>query len=219
MINCEGGVSLAQQTLQSVSGGSNPTPSHHINWVVECSPKTIEDLIKKYHYLGDKPFRKGYSFALRHKGFIKGGLIWHGLSAPETTVGAFGLDRKNQDGFFELGRLVVLPELNGKGITSFFISHSIRLLRKKTNVRALITYADSERHNGIVYRASNFKYYGLTKKKKDFYINGKIKERGKTKTLSGEWKDRSRKHRYMLVFDKTLTIKWKQNYYKKEAKK
>ena len=33
--------------------------------------------------------------------------------------------------------------------------------------------------------------------------------RGKTKGVEGEWRPRSRKHRFVLIFDKTLDIKWK----------
>lgn len=184
-------------------------------WVSESKVSLVEELVKKYHYLGDKPFRVGYAYVLEHNGAINGGLIWHSVSAPETVVGAFGLERTEQDGIFELGRLVVSPKLNKRGLTSFFLSHSIRLLRKKINVKALLTYADSTKHTGTVYQACNFKYYGLTDKKCDFYIDGKIQERGKTKSINGEWKPRPQKHRYLLVFDKSLKILWKQKRYPK----
>ena len=35
------------------------------------------------------------------------------------------------------------------------------------------------------------------------------------KGLKGEWILRSRKHRYMLVYDKSLQIKWKEEPYPK----
>lgn len=184
-------------------------------WVSESRVSLIEELITKYHYLGDKSFRTGYAYVLERDGSINGGLIWHSVSAPETVVGAFGLERTEQNGIFELGRLVVSSKLNKTGITSFFLAHSIRLLRKKTNVRALLTYADSTKHLGTVYQACNFKYYGLTDKKCDFYVNGSIQERGKTKCIIGEWKPRPQKHRYLLVYDKSLNILWKQERYPK----
>lgn len=184
-------------------------------WVSESKVSLVEELVKKYHYLGDKPFRSGYAYVLLYDGAINGGLIWHSVSAPETMVGAFGLERSEQDGIFELGRLVVSPKLNKTGLTSFFLSHSIQLLRKKVDVRALLTYADSTKHPGIVYQACNFKYYGLTDKKCDFYVDGKIQERGVTKGINGEWKPRPQKHRYLLLFDKTLKVLWKQERYPK----
>ena len=35
------------------------------------------------------------------------------------------------------------------------------------------------------------------------------------KELNGEWRQRSRKHRYMIVYDKTLRCKWKEEPYPK----
>jgi len=33
------------------------------------------------------------------------------------------------------------------------------------------------------------------------------------KGLSGEWRPRSRKHRFVMVFDKTLNVKWEEKDY------
>ena len=71
-----------------------------------------------------------------------------------------------------------------------------------------------------IYQATNFKYYGLTDPKKDFWIlqeDGTYKkhQRGKIKGLQGEWRERNRKHRYLLIFDKELVCKWKEQPYPK----
>jgi hypothetical protein len=71
-----------------------------------------------------------------------------------------------------------------------------------------------------IYRACNFKYYGLTEKRSDFWIKQPdgsfIKHsRGKTKGVDGEWRERSRKHRFLLVYDRNLTVLWKEVDYKK----
>jgi hypothetical protein len=44
--------------------------------------------------------------------------------------------------------------------------------------------------------------------------------RGPIKGLEGEWRERSRKHRYMMVFDKDLKNKlmWKEIQWKEEDK-
>ena len=167
-----------------------------------------KELIKKYHYLGSKPFRCSYAFGLFLNGNFSGAIVFHGISAPETMVGAFGLPRNQQQGFWEIGRLVLLPTENGKNYGSKLISIGIKLLQKETLVRAVVSYADSTYHNGAVYQASNFTYCGLTSPKADFYVNGKIKERGKTKGVIGEWKPRPRKHRYIRILDKSLNLKW-----------
>jgi len=172
-------------------------------------------LLSQYHYLGDKPFRHSiiYGIVPDNRNFgdatIYGALVFHKVSAPETVVGAFGLERDDQEGIFELGRLVVHPSLNGGNHTSQFVSKSIRLLQHSCNVRAIISYADSSAgHLGSIYRACNALYCGTTTQKKDFYVDGKIQERGKTKGIVGEWKDRPIKHRYVWLFDKSLKLNW-----------
>ena len=126
------------------------------------------------------------------------------------------MDRNDQKGFFELSRLCIEPEVQKKehNLASYFIGKAIKKLRKTTFVRAILSYADNDFHKGIVYKATNFKYYGLTDLKKDFWIKQNdgtfIKHsRGKVRGLNGEWRCRSQKHRYLLVFDKTLKVKWK----------
>ena len=128
------------------------------------------------------------------------------------------MEDKEQRGFWELGRFALDNEHHGRNMASWFLSRCIKQLRKDTQVRALISYADSEIHNGGLYAAVNFKYYGLTAPKKDFWVkldDGTYKKqsRGGTKGVDGEWRPRSRKHRYLLVFDKSLTVQWNQEPY------
>jgi hypothetical protein len=128
-----------------------------------------------------------------------------------------GLDRSDQEGLFELSRLCIVPSVQEyeHNIASWFVSRCIKDLRKEVKVRVILSYADSNFHEGTVYRACNFKYYGLTDSKKDFWIkneDGSFRKhsRGKTKGVEGEWRERSRKHRYAMVFDKKLEVKWKE---------
>jgi hypothetical protein len=93
--------------------------------------------------------------------------------------------------------------------SNWFVSKAIKRLRKDTEVKAIISYADSDYHHGTIYRACNFKYCGLSDAKKDFYFaDGTKHSRGSTKGHEGEWRDRSRKHRYVMVFDKSLDLLW-----------
>ena len=179
------------------------------------------ELLLEYHYLKDisKGFKSGYNYGLfRNNDFSPlniGGLlgvcIFTGLPVPEIAKGAFGLERNEQEGLFELSRLCIHPETQRTehNITSWFVSRSIRQLRKDTEVKAIISYADSDFHSGTIYRACNFKYCGLSDPKKDFYFaDGTKHSRGKVKGAAGEWKERSRKHRYVMMFDKNLKLLW-----------
>jgi hypothetical protein len=128
-----------------------------------------------------------------------------------------GLPRNEQEGLFELSRLCLTPEIQAQehNLASWFVSKSIKMLRNDTYVRLILSYADADHHSGIVYRACNFKYYGLTNVKKDFWIkqtNGSFikHSRGKVKGVEGEWRLRSRKHRFVMSFDKKLRVLWDQ---------
>ena len=128
----------------------------------------------------------------------------------------FGLERNQQEGLFELSRLCVDPELQKKSIILLLGSLVAvsRGLVRDANVRAILSYADSAHHSGIIYRACNFTYYGLTDSKKDFYYSDGTKHsRGSVKGADGEWRDRTRKHRYLMVFDKKLEVLWEPEKY------
>jgi len=179
------------------------------------------ELLLRFHYLKDisKTFKSGYNYGLYKNnefcplniGGIQGICIFTGLPVPEIAKGAFGLERHEQQGLFELSRLCIHPDTQQSeyNITSWFVSKAIRCLRKETNVRGIISYADSDHHAGTIYRACNFQYCGLSEPKKDFYFaDGTKHSRGSVKGYEGEWRERSRKHRYVMVFDKKLDLLW-----------
>jgi len=174
-----------------------------------------KSFLAKYHYLGKKQFRHSFIYGLLNPDTafgdnpLMGVCVFHGVSAPETCVGAFGLERNKQSGIYEIGRLAMHPSLNGGNYTSWFVSRAIKQLKKDTNVRAIISYADSSAgHQGSIYRACNALYCGVSSPKNDYYVGGKIKERGKTHNADGVWKPRPQKHRYVWIFDASLSLKW-----------
>ena len=190
-------------------------------YIDKISKKQAEELLLKYHYLKDfsKTFKSGYNYGLYKKndfsplniGGVQGVCIFTGLPVPEIAKGAFGLERNEQNGLFELSRLCIHPDTQSReyNITSWFVAKSIKELRKETEVKAIISYADSDHHSGTIYRACNFEYCGLSEPKKDFYFaDGTKHSRGSVKGRDGEWRDRSRKHRYVMVFDKSLNLQW-----------
>jgi len=179
----------------------------------ECSK-----ILLKHHYLKDisKGFKSGFNYGVFKNDLCVGVVIYTGFPVPELSKGMLGLSRGDQEGLFELSRLCLTPEVQREehNLASWFVSKSIALLRKETKVRVILSYADADFHSGTVYRACNFNYYGLTAIKKDFWIkqpNGTYVKhsRGKVKGLKGEWRERSRKHRFVLMFDKNLKMLWK----------
>jgi len=196
-------------------------------YIERVTKKELEPLFLTHHYLKDesKTFKSWYNYGLfKHTdwecplniGGCLGGIVFTSLPVPEIAVGAFGLQRDEQEGLFELSRLCIDPEVQKEeyNITSWFVSRCIKRFRKDAAVRAILSYADASHHVGTIYRACNFQYYGLSAPKKDFYYaDGTKHSRGSTKDVEGEWRDRSRKHRYLMVFDKKLEVLWKQESY------
>ena len=179
------------------------------------SKTTANTFLAAHHYLSKAgySFRSGNNYGLYKGEKLIGVAVFHGPSVPETAQSCFGLTRTEQQGIWELGRLAVDDESKVKNLTSWFLSRCIKQLRKDKDVRAILTYADTDYHKGFIYQALNFKYYGLSAPKKDFWVeqaDGSFKKqsRGKTSGVKGEWRPRSRKHRYVLVYDKSLKVKW-----------
>jgi len=186
-------------------------------FIERCRGREAADLLLKYHYLKDisKGFRSGVNIGLYrgNKDFVllpsmEGVCIFTGLPVPEICVGAFGIERTDQDGLFELSRLCIHPKIqsNEHNLASWFVAKSIKELRRIRKVRAIISYADATFHNGTIYAASNFIYCGLTEKSYDYLdASGKILSRGSSKYGR---KERTRKHRFIKLFDKSLVLKW-----------
>jgi hypothetical protein len=194
-------------------------------FIDKVSKEEIKNLLYNFHYLKDesKDFKSGYNYGLfkssvsdiLHIGDCLAACVFTKIPVPEIAVGAFGLQRHEQEGLYELSRLCVHPDVQKTeyNITSWFVSRCIKRFRKDANVRTILSYADASRHDGVIYRACNFKYYGLTDPKKDFYYaDGTKHSRGSVKGVKGEWKERTRKHRYLMIFDKNLEkrLTWKE---------
>lgn len=185
---------------------------------------TTSNFLKKYHYLSKRgfSFRSGHNYGLFRDGDLIGVAVFHTISAWETIKGCFGWPKEEQKdcGIWELGRLAMASDGYEKNLTSWFLSRALKLLKKTCKVRAVLSYADSDYHVGYIYQSLNFGYYGLTAPKKDYWVinsDGSEKKlsRGKPRMYNGEWRERSRKHRYLLLYDKKLKPLWERQDYPK----
>lgn len=68
----------------------------------------------------------------------------------------------NMDDVIELRRLACIDN-TPKNTESYFIGKTIRWLKQNTDIKIIVSYADAfHGHTGIIYKASNFEYCGLT---------------------------------------------------------
>lgn len=196
-------------------------------FIERISRIAAKKLLDQYHYLHEEGnYRSGFNYGLFNKDsrLLIGVCVFHTASVKEIVKGCFGIESNHMEGLFELGRLCINPHYHEKNITSFFLSRSISLFRKQIKVDALLTYADDGFHVGYIYQACNFKYYGLTEAKCDFFIkqpDGSYKkhQRGQMKHLEGEWRPRNQKHRYLIIYDKELKTVWQEQSYPKGEQK
>lgn len=176
--------------------------------ITEISKVEAYEFVSHYHYLGKAKFFCAQAFGL----FYKPENLLVGCATYQQPQGIVALKSwfslpNSCTNIYELGRLCMLPQLNGTNATSFLLGGSISLLKKQNFIRAVITLATSDRHVGSIYQVCNFKYYGVTDKKTDFYCaDGRKNPRGPTRDLPGVWIDRPQKHRYAYVFDDTLRV-------------
>jgi len=177
--------------------------------IKEIDKNTAFNFIRVYHYLADAKFFSCYNYGLFIEDELVGVATYSNPQGIVALKGWFGLENSCKN-ILELSRLCMLPILNGSNATSYLLGGSIKLLKQK-DIRAVITLADNSRHIGSIYQVCNFKYYGLTDAKTDFFrFDGKVNPRGSTKDIRGVWLPRTRKHRYAFIMDKTLECKYKE---------
>lgn len=189
--------------------------------VKTINKNTAEDIVKKYHYLGDKKFMYTVAYGLFEKesNELLGCAVFGVVGGSLALKGWFGVDNSHSNEYFELTRLVMNPNLNGCNATSYLLGNAIKHIKRDfVEIKAIISLADNSLHNGAIYQACNFKYFGLTNKKTDFCVSGSsfINQRvGTTKDKEGVWIPRSQKHRYCYIIDNTVQIKYKEERYPK----
>lgn len=203
MKTCGDSLKLEQPLFLEEEGGAIPTsPLQLVIKIVD--KKTAWIAYKKWHYFGEKGFLSTYNFGVYFNGALVGA-ISYGITNARNIKGLFTSDTQKE--YMELTRLA-LSNICPKYSESRVIAVTLKMIKKLTHIKGVITYADTAQgHTGIIYKASNFKYLGLTAQKTDLFVNGKPvgKLKGvKYSEIKGEWRKRSRKHLFVYTFKKTL---------------
>ena len=166
----------------------------------EVSEISLEDatlIIQKEHYLKqiyglDYPWPGGLlhrCYGLFNKGDLVGAVQFCSYRKNERWHIPFhkqfyGCHTETCEGFYEIARLAVAPQ-DEHNITSWFLSRAIKLL----NPKVVVTSSDAEFHEGKIYSAINFDYYGL-QYDRDWYEPDKPF------------------HVYLKIYDKNIQCEW-----------
>ena len=124
-----------------------------------CDRKEIKSFIETWHYSKSiNGLKSNYCFKLMDKETIIGAMIYG-------QIGMANVWKKyaaNEHDLIELRRLCFIDN-TPKNTESYFIGFTLRWLKKNTDIKKVISYADSNyNHSGVIYRASNFNYLGMT---------------------------------------------------------
>lgn len=169
MNESEDSLMLKRPAIQQGVSGLIPTSSLHFQ-VVLCQRKEIKDFIEKYHYSHNiNGLHSEYCFKLMDNNKIIGACIYGKLAMHNQWKKYV----EKEEDIIELRRLVLIDD-TPKNTESYFIGYTIRWLKKNTNLKKIISYADPEYgHSGIIYKASNFKLVGQSAKGRVIFYNNK----------------------------------------------
>lgn len=176
--------------------------------VLPVHVSVAQALVKQYHYSKGGSRTATYCHGLFRKDNLAEclGVAWW---IPPTRDAALSVWSVNRE-VLALTRLVVVPEMP-TNTASFLLAQSIKRIKRDGWVRCLLTYADEWRgHTGVIYKATNWEYLGLTKPK-PVWVNKETGRMHADKTAAG-WRSNAemrdmgcellgtwRKHKFRMV--------------------
>ena len=131
----------------------------------------VRDFVETWHYSSNvNGLRISHVFGLFYQDNLIGAMIYGPLGMANTWKKYVNAENE----IVELRRLCCIDN-TPKNTESYFIGNTLRWLKKNTNYKMVISYADTfHNHEGTIYRASNFEYHGLTAKGRVIDHQGKI---------------------------------------------
>lgn len=139
--------------------------------VILCDRNEIKPFIETWHYSKSiNGLKSNYCFKLINQETIIGAIIYG-------KIGMANVWKKyasNENDLLELRRLCCIDD-TPKNTESYFIGFTLRWLKKNTKHKLVISYADSNyNHTGVIYKASNFKFVGMTNPGRVIVFNNKL---------------------------------------------
>lgn len=137
---------------------------------------TVRKFLKKWHYSDYVNVQAKHTFCLFRPGKFGlpemiGVCIYTRPAGPTAGQKYYP---ENPDRVLELRRLCLIDE-TPKNSESFFVGKTLRWLGANTDWEFVISYADeNQNHKGIIYKASNFDYLGMTQSGSSLEVDGKL---------------------------------------------
>lgn len=137
--------------------------------VKPCTRKEISNFIELWHYSHNmNGIISDYCFGLYDGDALIGAMVYGKIAMANVWKRYVN----KQEDIIELRRLCCIDN-TPRNTESYFIGKTLKWLQKNTNIKMVISYADATYgHVGTIYKASNFKYLGMTKPGKVIRFNG-----------------------------------------------
>lgn len=125
--------------------------------------ESVRAFILRHHYSNYANIQAKETFGLFRDGAFLPELV--GVCVYTRPAGAAAAKKyypSDPDKCLELRRLCLVDD-TPKNAESFFVGRTLKWLRKNTDWKFVVSYADPEQgHQGTIYKAANFKYEGET---------------------------------------------------------
>lgn len=140
--------------------------------VLLCDRKEVVSFIEYWHYSKNvNGLKTDYCFKLLDTNEVMIGAMIYGKIGMANVWKKYA---ESESDLIELKRLCCIDN-TPKNTESYFISSTLRWLCKNTLIKTVLSYADmTYSHEGVIYRASNFSYIGMTSAGKVISFNGKL---------------------------------------------
>ena len=137
-----------------------------------CARKEIVDFIETNHYSHNmNGVMSQYCFKLTDEG---GKIVGAMVFGKVGMANAWKKYAEQESDIMELRRLVCIDD-TPRNTESWFIGNALRWLKKNSSLLTIVSYADAtHNHTGVIYKAANFEYRGMTAKGKMILFNGKM---------------------------------------------
>ncbi len=165
-------VVLAQETVEGKLGNIGPIKLRVVIGKEETA--IFNEYLRRYHYLGYKrPFGCFLRYFVEGPRSILGCMLFSGaakaLKSRDQWIGWSTNERLRNQGFVvNNGRFLIFPWVRVKYLASHALGRVVRVLgqdwQQQWGYRPVLleTFVDPQYYDGTCYRASNFKYLGMT---------------------------------------------------------
>ena len=138
--------------------------------------KTAKPFVTKWHYSASvRGLHVSYCFGLYSPNGKFGlpkliGVMMYGVPAMPDVSKKYC--DSNPDLVLELNRLCCIDD-TPTNTESYFIGKALNWIKKNTKYRVIVSFADTAQgHEGIIYKATNFKHKGMTGGAKALFVDG-----------------------------------------------